>query len=84
MKIYVTKYAVSEGIRLVEIMQEVRTGVYRYKWKRWTSVAYREEWFETEVEALADAERRRAARIEFLQRQIDKVSKKKINIKEQK
>ena len=82
MKIYVTKYACSEAIRLVEVAEDLSATRLRYRWKWYLQTAEKGEWFLTEAEALADAERRRDARLAALHRQIEKLEKRVFKIKE--
>jgi len=83
MKIYVTQYACSEAIRLVE-GAEISPSRFRYKWKWYTQIAEKDAWFKTEKEALVDAEDRRQKRLASLRKQIEKLEKRVFKIKEQK
>ena len=81
MKIYVTRYACSEAIRLVEA-EPISADRMRYRWKRFTQWAEKGDWFASENEALADAERRRQIRLTSLRAQVEKLEKRKFKIKE--
>lgn len=79
MKAYVTKYALTTGIEVVD--GEVTDGGYLHV-DGCYSLFRDSEYFETEKEAREDAERRRVKKIESLNKQINKLLKLSVKIKE--
>ena len=77
MRAYITKYALSSGVFLVETdRHETESGGVYWKPKGgYTMSAYGKEWHKTPEAALADAERRRLAKIASLKKQIAKLEK---------
>lgn len=76
MKVYVTKYALTRGILLMEVrkensvVQQDKTGYYFFEG----------EWFETETEAIKDAEQRKENKLIQLQNQLSKLENKNVTI----
>lgn len=77
-KVYVTKYALTAGIQLVDVdVPRITEDPYRYSKERFPVQYGRGDWFHTFAEALANAEERKAARIASLKRSLAKVEKLK-------
>ncbi|HGK4675219.1 TPA: hypothetical protein ACJ2WV_004520 [Kluyvera georgiana] len=81
-KIYVTKYALTAGafITDAEIKDGGRFAVYCHG--SFPAYAYGKDFWLTEEEALADCERRRAAKIASIEKQKSKLEKMTFTIQE--
>ncbi len=76
-RVYITKYALSSGIEL----RTAEVSEYGLWVKQLFSHFYLgKDAFENEADALADAEKRRVAKIASLQKQIGKMEKLKIRV----
>lgn len=74
---YLTKYALSDGIKVAEGAQLERDPAYIGVGRGWDYATYAlgTEAFETEAEAIANADARRVKKIASLKRQIAKLEK---------
>ncbi|MBN5380811.1 hypothetical protein JY493_27235 [Serratia marcescens] len=84
-KIFVTKYALTEGPKAVmaEIMYEGRTAFFRENSQAGIDgYAHNKEFWLTEEEALADCERRRKAKLASIDKQAKKIKAMTFTIKE--
>jgi len=78
MKVYVTKYALTIGILLMEVSE---TSVSKVVYLSGTRIVFQKhEWFESESEAIKDAEQRKEKKLIQLQNQLAKLEKKNVNI----
>lgn len=79
MKVYVTKYALTRGILLMEVGKTAFVNVFR-------NLSYpreyfdTDEWFKSELEAIKDAEQRREKKLIQLKNQISKLENKNVTI----
>lgn len=74
MKVYVTKYALTRGILLMEVSEG---SVSKVVYLSGTRIVFQKgEWFESESEAIKDAEQR----LIHLHNQISKLEKKNVTI----
>ncbi|MCD8491128.1 MAG: hypothetical protein LRY51_04085 [Geovibrio sp.] len=81
MKVWITKYALSEGIFVIDgEVQEDFVSYRRPKHDRlgMQSFAHGKEWHKNEADALAHVEEMKKKKIQSLQKQIDKLEKMKI------
>jgi len=82
MKVYVTKYALTRGILLMEVEKKY-TGSKIIVVKGLADILFGYEYFETKYEAIKDAEQRKENKLIQLQNQISKLENKNvITIKE--
>lgn len=75
MNVYMTKYALTQGIYIIEDV-EVPETKYRpgeYIWKPGYGGFWKPDWHEDKESAIKDAERRRAKAIEAAKRKIEKL-----------
>ena len=81
--IYVTKYALTTGIRRVDA-EPIRNNAFRYRPKGWTisNYAYGEEFQMTEAAAIERAEILREKKIKSLEKQIAKLRAIKFEVKD--
>ena len=73
MKIYVTKYALTDGI--TEREAEVKGDMAMWRGKHLYAYARKGEWFPTVEEAIADAEKRRLSKIASHEKSIERLRK---------
>ena len=83
MRVFITKYALTSGIREVETDDEGPGVTYRNGVSSFYQYAYGEgkEWARTEEEALSIADTMIAKRITSLQKQTEKLRKLKVKVK---
>lgn len=81
-KVYITKYALTEGPFTTdgEIIESMVVWVH----SGYRQYAHGKEWWLTEEEALADCERRRLTKIKSIDKQRKKLEEMKFTIAEQK
>ncbi len=76
MKVYVTKYALSEGIREVECLRQDDNGLVKVSWPGavggWALFS-KNDWAETKERAIAQADKKRSAKIASVKRQLAKL-----------
>jgi hypothetical protein len=82
MKVWITKFALTRGILVAETIGEVQDNIVRvpkhsgFHKGRYHSGYYSDtEWYRTEEEAVAHAEKLRDTKLRNLRRQIDKLEK---------
>lgn len=78
MKVYVTKYALTQGILEKEVKSVSPTFVAT-TCTRWDEFYHKPYWYETLEEAYEHAEKLRKDKIKSLQKQIDKLNKIEFN-----
>jgi len=76
MKVYVTKYALTRGILLMEV---VETGYFAMV-KKNQNYYHADEYFLTESEAIKDTEQRKEKKLIQLQNQLAKLENKNVTI----
>jgi len=78
-KVFVTKYALSNGIEEVEMEVTLNPEHFDKKcygrWKGYSQCFYNDDFHLTKEEALIDAEKRRKKKIESLKKQIQKLER---------
>ena len=80
MKVYVTKYALTRGILLMERTFEDYGNLIHLKGKNEEDFFYKDEFFESESEAIKDAEQRKEKKLIQLQNQLSKLENKNVTI----
>lgn len=85
MKAWITKYALTAGIQVVDA--QVSSGApgmvsYLLEGDRFKRFAHGKEWWHTEEDAISRAEAMRQAKIASLNKQIAKLEKMKIEVKQ--
>ena len=83
MKIYLTKYALTSGVEVIEVERSA-TADDMVHWKSssgWSQYAHKGEWFADKKEANADFDRRRARKLASLHKQINKIEQLKFEVK---
>lgn len=85
MKVYLTKYALSDGIKEIEAERGVSAADGLITWEKhgYSQYAHKGEWFRTLEEAVADAEERRFKKLASLKKQIEKLRKLTFSATEQ-
>jgi len=78
MKVYVTKYALTRGILLMEV-KETGTNIVCES-TSWNNYFHVGEWFETESEAIKNAEQRKEKKLIQLKNQLEKLENKNVTI----
>jgi hypothetical protein len=74
MKVWVTKYALSIGIRECEVVDDEGDGMVKVHWTDKTDQWFhRSDWHRTRQDAYDKAEQMRATKIESLRKQIEKL-----------
>ena len=81
MRIYVTKYAASEGVLIFE-GTDCGDGMAEYRAHDWTHYVHKGEWFKTEEEARMDAGRRIERKRSSLKNQLAKLDSGNIIFKD--
>lgn len=82
-KIYVTKYALTSGVRIVSDAEvENAMATYRVNDSYYIQHAYRNDFHLTREEALIDCERRRKAKIASIDKQRKKLEAMKFEIED--
>lgn len=72
-KVYVTKYALTEGVKEIEVSDCFNVNPTMVAAKIGYGFYHKGEWFRTREEALIDAERRRLRKIKSLRTQLGKL-----------
>ena len=76
MEIYITKYALTEGINKAYVSEENIEGDRVFIKSRWTCVSYgKTDWHKTKAEAKIRAEEMRQKKIASLKKQLAKMEK---------
>lgn len=81
-KIYVTKYALTEGPFTVDAQVKYDGSMASYTVKGYRNYAHGKDFWLTEEEAMADCERRRQAKIKSIEKQKSKLEKMTFTIAE--
>ena len=78
---WVTKYALTKGIMKIEgeICNDLDANMFSFE-TDYTHSVFKNEWFQTEAEALAHVEIMRKKKIASLTKQINKITNQKIKI----
>jgi len=79
MKVYVTKYALTRGILLMQVEKTTVLNLVKNK-ANYLEYFHEYEWFESESEAIKDAEQRKEKKLIQLQNQLAKLEKKNVTI----
>ncbi|PXB01149.1 hypothetical protein [Pectobacterium carotovorum] len=80
-KIYVTKYALTSGVLIVDADIDGRSAYWKGRNGPWSS-AHKNDFFFSQEEALADCERRRQSKIASLDKQRKKLESIKFVIED--
>lgn len=75
MKVWITKYALTQGVYEVEGEASFRDGMFCVPRSEKSFAAYyhKPDWHETKEEAIAQAEKMREAKVKSLERQLAKI-----------
>lgn len=73
MKVFITKYALTEGIKEVDAEMTRTNGMIVVKYNNYNQCFHKPDWHETFEEAKAQAEKMRVLKIKSLNKSIDKL-----------